>query len=475
MKIDNINLHNRLDIFVKILYIKAYLEKKDFSFYQKLYQKHILLYNWWFEDNKKNIKDFENNFQNLILNIKKNWFNENFPIPINKNWELLNWAHRLACCIYFNITPIFQVKEGKWVIWDFEWFEKNSFSLEEIIEILKINTDYNNYFFYIIWPDLLHKEKEIIKDIKQKWNLIWKINFKTNKNILSEFIKDLYSYDKWNIKWWLWIDKKIILLNKNKNNNIKILLFNNKEDFNQRNFKDKLREKYKKHVSIQDWTEHFYTFHSWEDEKENKYMKNIILNYKNLKNYSLRVAIEDNSKLIKNIIDFYNYCDKNNLEKNNFCIVWSSVLEIFWLKKANDLDLISLNINSWKLLKITNTLEIFEYNYSHIFSNKELILNEKNHIFFRWLKILSPDIFLKIKLSFNRKKDIKDIKLLQNLSLNNNNSILRKIYFEIRYYKKKNITYFILFSIKYTKKIWIYKQISYLWRKYILKNYKKWK
>jgi len=45
MEIKDLNLNYRLDVFVKILYIKAYIENNDFDFYQNLYQKHIKLYN----------------------------------------------------------------------------------------------------------------------------------------------------------------------------------------------------------------------------------------------------------------------------------------------------------------------------------------------------------------------------------------------------------------------------------------------
>lgn len=139
----NINFKDRLDIFIKILYIKWFIENKNFSFYRNMYVKHIKLFNWCIEDNKNNIKDFENSFQNLIYSFKKKWFKNKHSIPLNKKWEIINWAHRLACCIYFNIKPNFKITNKKGIYWWINWFKKNYFSENEIKEIINLYNSYN--------------------------------------------------------------------------------------------------------------------------------------------------------------------------------------------------------------------------------------------------------------------------------------------------------------------------------------------
>lgn len=139
----NINFKDRLDIFIKILYIKWFIENKNFSFYRNMYVKHIKLFNWCIEDNKNNIKDFENSFQNLIYSFKKKWFKNKHSIPLNKKWEIINWAHRLACCIYFNIKPNFKITNKKGIYWWINWFKKNYFSENEIKEIINLYNFYN--------------------------------------------------------------------------------------------------------------------------------------------------------------------------------------------------------------------------------------------------------------------------------------------------------------------------------------------
>lgn len=472
----NINLINRLDVFVKIIYIKSFLSKNSNSKINTiLYKKHIKLFNWWLEDHKIKVEDFERDFQYLILNMQKKWFNKEYPIQINKKWELLNWAHRLACCLYFWIDPIIEKVNWKWIYWWFKWFNDNNFCTYELLDILNCYTDYNKEFFiYIIWPTLINKEREIVNDLNEVWQLIWNINIKFNKKFISELIKDIYSYDAWNINWWLWIDKKIILLSEVPKKEFKILLYNKNNVINERILKNNLREKYKIFSWVNDWTERFYTFHSWENQNENNYIKNILLNSSNLKSLNKRNNINDNSDLIKRLIKFYKYINSKNIDKENYCIVWSSILEIYWLRQARDLDFISMNIcKSKSTIKINEDIEIFKYNYSNLISNKEIINYRNNYLYFRWIKYIEPKLFLKIKNNFHRKKDLKDIKLLNSLSVNNFKfSIINTFTFTIKYYKKFLITHLILKSIKLTKKIWIYKQVSYLWRKYILKNIK---
>ncbi len=351
METNKIILYNRIDVFIKILYIKAFIKKEEFKKYKELYKKHINLYNWWYEDHKRNINDFEKDFNKLIKNIKDNWFNNNYPILINEKWIVINWSHRLACCLYFWITPVFKIIHWKWIIWDINWLYNNKFENEEIIEIINCYTDYKkDFFIYIIWPSLFNKYKDIKLDLQKIWNFIWSFEININKKILSELIKDIYSYDDWNLKWGLGIDKKIILLNNSKIKKIIVLVFekNNNIYLNERGFKDKIRNKYKKYTWVNDWTERFYTFHSWEDQNENNYIKKIILNIKNLESLKYRDSIENNSKLINNLDIFRKYCKQNNLNKEDFCIVWSTILEIYNLRKANDLDFISNNIISKK-------------------------------------------------------------------------------------------------------------------------------
>ena len=61
--------HHRFDLMAKYLYLKYY----KYTFYQELYQKHIITFNqaWEHPGNKSKIEDFIQSFEKLIESMKK--------------------------------------------------------------------------------------------------------------------------------------------------------------------------------------------------------------------------------------------------------------------------------------------------------------------------------------------------------------------------------------------------------------------
>lgn len=462
MKLKKLKLNNRFDIIVKYLFVKSFESKYNFKYYKDFYLKHIKLWTWWIEDNKKNINDFYNNFIKLITNIKKKWFNKNYPIPINSKNEILNGAHRIATCLNYWIEPTFNLWENiNWYKWDFNWFKKKWFSEQNLLDLLYTYCDLNKKKFsiVIIWPNILRKNINILKKFS-KYNIIWdiEINIENKKNF-QELILDIYSFDKSASK--LWIKEKWNFLS-NYWTNIKILLIEN-----QLNDKEALRKKISEYSWIKDPKKSmFYTFHSSDTYEEWNYLKNILFSYNNIKHLRLR-NFNERSLFLKRL----NKLSKIN--KHNFCLVWSSSLELFNLVKTSDLDYITENpTNNW-IIKINNDIDILDYQYTKIFNNKEIIINNNLHFLYRWIKFISLDLLKKIKLEWTREKDLQQSKLIERfLTKNkiNKNNLFNEILYNIKYIITKIKIIFIKFLIFTTKKLKIYKYISFLWRKYILKN-----
>lgn len=466
MEIHNLKLYKRIDIFVKILYIKSFLEKKNFEYYQSMYRKHIKLYNWWLEDDKMNINDFEKSFQKLILNIKNNWFNNNFPIPITSNWEIINWAHRVACCIYFWIQPIFKYVINEEITWDFNWFKLNRFTTKELMEIMNCVITHLNYSIIIVWPTL-NKNIEKITDIfNSNFKIIWNLNLDFNEN-LNELINDVYSFDKNEVDLWLSFFEKWELLKKYWNN-INIYVLNNHSNETLK-LKENLRDKLINFSDLEYNSKNLYnTFHSSDNSKEAKYLSQILFNYGSyeyLKKRKFRSRKIFNDRLIK----LKKYIINNELNINDFCIVWSWPLEIFNLDKTSDIDIIkSSNNNNW-ILKITPDIDLLDYDYWINISNSDIIDN--HYFYFRGLKFITLKQLVIVKSFWLRDKDILHVKKINEFLFSDiSNSNIDNIINEIYYIRKRILIKIINFSIKLTTKMWIYKQVSYLWRKYILKN-----
>ena len=124
------NLFNRADILVRKYSIEQFLlnNNYDFSLYKKMQMIRSLA---------KNSEKFTADFKKLINSFKKGYINS-CPINVNKNYELLDGSHRIACCIInkINFIPISIKDRNCAPDYSIEWFIKNKFNEQEI-NILK--------------------------------------------------------------------------------------------------------------------------------------------------------------------------------------------------------------------------------------------------------------------------------------------------------------------------------------------------
>ena len=88
----------RIDIFIRILFIEWYYKKNDYG---------DRLYKQMREISNLNHKMWKERFIKLIQSFEENGFDKTKPLQITNNYRLCNdGAHRLACIIYFNITNV---------------------------------------------------------------------------------------------------------------------------------------------------------------------------------------------------------------------------------------------------------------------------------------------------------------------------------------------------------------------------------
>lgn len=121
----NLENYNRLDIIVRYMYIEYYFNKnnKGKELYNKMQKKRVP------EEYKK--KNFLEIFNKTIEEFKTG-LNDNFPLILNENLNLVDGSHRLSCCLYFDIKgKINYTINNTKVNYDIKWFEEN-FKQEEL-------------------------------------------------------------------------------------------------------------------------------------------------------------------------------------------------------------------------------------------------------------------------------------------------------------------------------------------------------
>lgn len=135
----------RYDVFIKYYYVQAYMINKNYELAKEIYLNHIKSFNNFIEPDgsKRGSEEFIEKFNNLIDNIKSSGINKTI-IPITKNGEIIDGAHRLAIALYFNLKVQFAMFNLLDANYNKEFFIRRGFK-EEYARII---------------------DKEVIKNIK---------------------------------------------------------------------------------------------------------------------------------------------------------------------------------------------------------------------------------------------------------------------------------------------------------------------
>ena len=121
----------RYDVFVKYYYVQSYITKTNYKLAKKIYLEHIKSFNNFAEPDgrKEKPEDFINNFNKLIKNIQKDGIDKTI-IPITKNGEIIDGAHRLAIALYLNLKVKFAIFDLLDANYNKEFFINRGFDVE---------------------------------------------------------------------------------------------------------------------------------------------------------------------------------------------------------------------------------------------------------------------------------------------------------------------------------------------------------
>ena len=141
---------NRMNVVVRYIYAKAFLENKNFEKARELYRKLIVAENRaeeplsnsvyaYFSDysRKKGLDDFEESFQKLLISMKENGFQKEHFIPVGADGVMINGTHRLAAALALGLnvwTVKFELLQGEMFFFEYtlDWMRENGFEEEEL-------------------------------------------------------------------------------------------------------------------------------------------------------------------------------------------------------------------------------------------------------------------------------------------------------------------------------------------------------
>lgn len=143
----------RYDVFIKYYYVQEYIERNNYNIAKEIYLQHIKSFNNFIEPDGRKIKpeDFIKNFNYLIEDIKSNGINKTI-IPITKNGEIIDGAHRLAIALYLNL--------------------KIQFAIFDLLDANYNKKFFLNRGFNVKYAEII--DKEVVKKLKWKKKIIQK-------------------------------------------------------------------------------------------------------------------------------------------------------------------------------------------------------------------------------------------------------------------------------------------------------------
>ena len=428
---------NRFDLIFKYLYIanKENYQNKNNCFINA-YLHSIKIFNNFHEREplKSSPEDFINSFDNLITSIKNTGFDSSkSKIPVDKNYEILNGAHRLTTAFFFNKKITLEIKDEPATTFDYNFFNSNFINKDiadlGALEFVKLN---KKTFIVNIHSCVDTKlDSKIEKLITRHSKIYYKKNINLNENAYFYLKKINYGHEPWAIE-----------------NDYKKL----KEHAIQSMGPHPLRayviicKDIQDTVNIKKEVRSFLNRGNQPIHINDSHYEAVLLSQLYFNNNSIEVINKIKSskhleKLDSLLIEFKKYIKDNSLDSNNFCITGSSLLAICGMRSPKDLDFIHFDHApppSNKDIASHNETQSIYYTKSI----DDIILDSNNHFYYSGIKFVKPLLIREMKFKrSNSKKDLFDIKLIDSIFKNkkyNKKLELIKIKFKIlaRSFKK---------------------------------------
>lgn len=474
----NLLMPERLDILIKYLYIQSYIENKDTKFYLDLYKKHIALRTGGEEDHKKNLNDFVQEFNSLIKSIQENGFDKRYPIPVSiENGIILNGAHRLACCLYFQKPIFIEYQEKTGLKWDYEWFDHHGFQTDlDVVYHKYIQLKSKQTFLAILWGPVEDYWDVIEERISHNFKVIGRLDFSFDKEQFEYIVEDIYSFE-FGVKPTFQILEKISYL-KNFNLVFSVIVFEvvppqylyeegNPICKDVLSLKKSIREELSTIVPV----EKFVTIHTSDNPAHTNHIGNILLNKNNLQTIKMIKNAKPKKIFLDWLDEFINVLNMHGLKKEDCCIVGSSSLEVLGIRKSTDIDFVLKEeirdqFFPKEFVKLSTNVDMASKGY-HVkertissFSDDQIIYDQDKHFYFRGIKFASLAIIRDRKAFQKRPKDLRDVALIDEfLSFSKNKRIIDLI----RKGKNKVVLSFRIHVTSYFKHVILYKVKRLIW------------
>ena len=411
----------RFDLMAKYLYIKAKDKQLTTNFFKELYHQHLVTFNNCTElpdltrgetaISKSGIEDYYKNFDLLLKNLINNGFDPKYSIPIGNNNVIINGAHRLMICYYYNIIPktVKFNKPGN-TDYDYKFFleRKGNPPLNSIyadtmaLEYIKHN---QNIRCMILYPIVYgsNKVNQIFNIIRQYAYIYYSKIVNLSNNGVNNLIKEAYRGEAW--------IGGLFPTNNNSASKAKFCTANEPTIYISICMNDlskcvELKEKCRALFGLGK-----HSLHMSDYIKDTYRISSSLLNANSI--HFLNNGTNNITAPTKQLLA--NYFKEVGEKNEDFCLTSSLIMEMYELRQAKDIDYLH---NNNKILKLEKT-GIHDgkwVTYYHV-NKDEIIYNSNYYFYFNGFKFATLDVIKNMKQKRGEVKDINDIKLIGNINI----------------------------------------------------------
>lgn len=424
--------HRRVDIYVKMKLAEAWLnsDSEREKYYQNLYLETIKIFtrNSFVEpgdSNKSSAQDFVDSFKALFFELQENYDEDLHYIPISGNNTPLDGAHRIAILALLNRNVKAVVVNEVEAEYGLKHFEKHGANIDLIQKLATIALDFDSTLrVAVVWPNGVHKYKDIIKEYGDA--LVYTYSLNLSKNGINTLCAIAYKNEEWTGKSgeaWQGARRKGKHCFKF-GQPTKFMIFETRGEARDIELKESIRK-------ICGGGKH--SIHSTDNVEETKDIVKITL--------MPFAKVILNKLRLKTVAKCINSLDIDY--KNQSVFTGSIALELFSMREANDIDVISIDAN------VKHSEEVGLHNdYMHWYPSDLILYFEDPSLTYNIMgyRFISLNEVLGFKTNRDENKDKRDIRAINYFKAKNG------IVSEDYKMKFKDKLYFFKLSIKKRRK-----------------------
>lgn len=409
----------RFDIIAKYIYGKFKENNWESDWGTRLYEDHIWVFNNYDEDDesgKKGIKSFINSFNNTLASIKEKGFDENVSVlPIGKNNEPLDGAHRVSAALLYNKKVKVIKLENSEANYDYAFFKKKGlltkWSDAIAYEYCKLKKD---TYIVILLPNEKGQKDKVREILNVHGSVFYEkeIHFKETgiKNLLNELKK---------------LDLQANGGEFNDEGVISVFLFETP------NYTDlgKVIEK----INTINYSLNYCSY----NHSETIHLAQLLFNRNSI--HFLNYAKPERYKEFQEAFEQFKYfLVNNNLNAECFCVTSNAVMAAYGLRNSLGIDYFTSR----------NSLESTNNEHSNNYTKDDIIFNPDNHFYYDGIKFTSLKMVKETKKISGNTNDKKDLLLIKKMLKETEYSSFDKQLFLYKVTKKLKVIKLKLIGIK---------------------------